>query len=151
MCTDFTADESLKDKMRLLLLWVGSLVTLHSFVLTHKTPLLKQLHIFLATHRVSKSHLKAGFSFHRYVHFSCVLLYILGFHHKPGASDQKDFTHVKFTTQLFSVQQRWWVLKGRNTSATVYIYIKLICLLFFTKFLLHQMTAFKKLWKMFFI
>ena len=109
--------------MRLLLLWVGSLVTLHSFVLTHKTPLLKQLHIFLATHRVSKSHLKAGFSFHRYVHFSCVLLYILGFHHKPGASDQKDFTHVKFTTQLFSVQQRWWVLKGRNTSATVYIYI----------------------------
>ena len=47
------------------------------------------------------------------MHFSCVLTYSFGFHHKQRPGDWEDFSFVKFTTQL-----RWWVLKGRNASAT---------------------------------
>ena len=40
--------------------------------------------------------------FHRYVHFTCVSIYIFSFYQKQCASNQKDLTFVKFTTQLFS-------------------------------------------------
>ena len=40
--------------------------------------------------------------FHCFLHFDCVPVYIFGFHHKQWASDQKDFTSVKFTSQLLS-------------------------------------------------
>ena len=66
------ADESLKDETRLLLLWVGSLLTLHTFVLTRVTSVVKPLHTFMVRSRVSKSCLKAELCFHRYVHFSYV-------------------------------------------------------------------------------
>ena len=40
--------------------------------------------------------------FHRYVHFTCVSIYIFSFYQKQCASNQKDLTFAKFTTQLFS-------------------------------------------------
>ena len=40
--------------------------------------------------------------FHRYVHFTCVSIYIFSFYQKQCARNQKDLTFVKFTTQLFS-------------------------------------------------
>ena len=81
------ADESVKDKTHLLLLWVGSLAALSTFVFTHVTSVVKPLHIFMAKSRVCKSCLKADFCFHRYVHFSCVLIYIFSFDQKQCASD----------------------------------------------------------------
>ena len=97
-----SADESLKEETRLLLIWVGSLVTLHTFVFTHITSVVKPVHIFMTGGRVSKSHLKAEISFHGYVHYIYPSLYIFSFHHKQCAIDYKDFTYMKFTTQLFS-------------------------------------------------
>ena len=44
----------------------------------------------------------AELCFHRFVHFDCVPIYIFGSHHKQCASDKKDFTFVKFTSQMFS-------------------------------------------------
>ena len=74
-----SADESLKDETRLLLLWVGSLVTLQILVFTHITSVVKPVHIFMARSRVSKSRLKAELCFHlhRYVHFVFWYIYIL--------------------------------------------------------------------------
>ena len=60
------------------------------------------LHIFKARNRVSKSWLMAELCFYRFVHFDCVPIYIFDFHHKQCASDWKDFTSVKFTSQLLS-------------------------------------------------
>ena len=70
-----SADESIKDETRLLLLWVSSLVTLYTFVFTHMTYVVKPVHIFMAKSRVSKSRLKPELCFHRYVYFSCVPIY----------------------------------------------------------------------------
>ena len=58
-------------------------------------------HIFMARNRVSKGCLMAKLSFHFFVYF-CVPIYIFSFHHKQCASHWKDFTSVKFTSQLFS-------------------------------------------------
>ena len=71
-----SADESLKDETRLLLLWVGSLLTLHTFVFTHITSMVKPVHTFMARSRISKSRLKAELCLNRYVHFSFVPIYI---------------------------------------------------------------------------
>ena len=38
--------------------------------------------------------------FHRFVHFDCGPIYNFGFHHKQRASDYKEFTLVKFSSQL---------------------------------------------------
>ena len=56
----------------------------------------------MATNRVSKSCLMAELSFHRFVHFDFVPIYLFGFHRKLCASNQKDFTFVMSTTQLLS-------------------------------------------------
>ena len=64
-----SADDSLENETRLLLLWVGSLVTLCTFVFTHITSMVKPVHIFMARSRASKSCLKTELCFHRYVHF----------------------------------------------------------------------------------
>ena len=63
---------------------------------------MKPVQIFMARNRVCKSCLMVELCFHRFVHFDSVLIYIFGFHHKQCASDQKDFTFVKFISQLFS-------------------------------------------------
>ena len=78
--------------------------TVHLFVhvFTHITFVVKPVHILMARGRVSKSRLKAELCFHRFVHFACFPIYVFGFHHKKCASDKKDFTFVKFTTQLLS-------------------------------------------------
>ena len=60
----------LKDKTRLLLLWVGWVVTLYSLELTHIIYVARPMHFFMARSRVSKSRLKAELSFQRYVHFT---------------------------------------------------------------------------------
>ena len=82
-----SADESLKDQTRLLLLWIGSLVTLHTFVFTRITSVVKPVYIFMDKIRESKSCLKAELCFHRYVYFACVPIYIFGFQNKHFASD----------------------------------------------------------------
>ena len=74
-------------KTRLPLLWVGLLVTLHTFVFIHIRSVVKPVHTFMARSRVSESCLKAELCFHRYVHFVCVPTYFFGFHHKHCASD----------------------------------------------------------------
>ena len=59
--------------------------------------------LFLAIKKCTgflKATLKTEFCFHRYVHFACTPIYMFGLHHKQCASDLKDFTFVKFTTQL---------------------------------------------------
>ena len=50
-------------------------MTLHFFVFTHITSVLKPVHIFIARSRVSKSCLKAELCFHHYVDFACVPMY----------------------------------------------------------------------------
>ena len=52
--------------------------------------------------RVSKSCLMGELCFHHFVHFDCFLIYIFSSHHKQCASNQKDFTFMKFTSQFFS-------------------------------------------------
>ena len=54
-----STDETLNNEKRLLLLWVGLLVTLHTFVFTHITSVVKPVHIFMARSRVSKSRSKS--------------------------------------------------------------------------------------------
>ena len=56
-------------------LWVDSLVTLHPFILTHITSVVKAVHIFMVRSRVSKSCSKADLCFPRYVHFDYVPIY----------------------------------------------------------------------------
>ena len=58
------------------------------------------MHFFTARTEIQKAVLKAELCFHRYVHFACVPIYIFGLHHKQCASDQKDFTFVKFASQF---------------------------------------------------
>ena len=36
------------------------------------------------------------------MHFACFPIYIFGFSHTQCASNKKDFTFVKFTTQIFN-------------------------------------------------
>ena len=55
--------------------------------LSNHSTALKPVHIFMARNKVSKSCLMAELSFHRFVHFDCVPIYIFGFHHKQCASD----------------------------------------------------------------
>ena len=62
----------------------------------------KSVHIFIAKNRISISCLMTELCFHRFVRFDCFPIYIFGFHHKQCASGQKDFTFVKFNSQLFS-------------------------------------------------
>ena len=40
--------------------------------------------------------------FYRFVDFHCVLIYVFCFHHKQRASDYKNFSFLRFTSQLFS-------------------------------------------------
>ena len=63
------ADESFKDEVRLLLLCVGSLVTLYTFVFTHIASVVGPVHTFKEGSRVSKGRLKGELCFHCYVHF----------------------------------------------------------------------------------
>ena len=44
----------------------------------------------------------AELCFHFFVYFVCVPINIFGSHHKECDSNQKDFTFVKFTSQMFS-------------------------------------------------
>ena len=53
-----STDDSFKDEARVLLLWVGSLVTLHTFVFTYITSVVKPVHFFMARNRVSKNRFK---------------------------------------------------------------------------------------------
>ena len=96
------AEESFKDEARLLLLCVGSLVTLNTFVFTHIASVVGPVHTFMEGSRVSKGRLKGELCFHCYVRFSCVPIYSFGFRHKQCASDQKDFTFAKFSSWWFS-------------------------------------------------
>ena len=64
-----STDESFMDETRLLLLLVGSLVTLHTFVFTHITSAVKAVQFFMAKSRAFKSRLKAELGFYRFVHF----------------------------------------------------------------------------------
>ena len=97
------ADESLKEETRLVLLSDGSLVTLYtlcSYIYhlwgSQCTSLWQGTEFLKAVQWLSPV------SIHHFVHFNCVLIYIFDFHHKRCASDQKDFTFVKFTSHLFS-------------------------------------------------
>ena len=40
--------------------------------------------------------------FYRFVDFHCVLIYVFCFHHRQRASDYKNFSFLRFTSQLFS-------------------------------------------------
>ena len=66
---------SFNDKTRLVVLWVGSLVTLHTFVFAHITSVVEPMHIIMARSRVSKSCLEAELCFHRFLDFACVPIY----------------------------------------------------------------------------
>ena len=66
------------------------------------TTVVRSVLIFMARSRVPKSCLKAKLCFQHFEHFACVPIYIFGFQHKQCASNKKDFTLVKFTTQMFS-------------------------------------------------
>ena len=68
-----SADESLKDEKRLLLLCLGLLV--HTLVFMHITSAVLPLYILMTKSRVSKSRLKAELCFNRYVYFACVPIY----------------------------------------------------------------------------
>ena len=57
------------------------------FVFHYITSVVKPVHFFMARNKVSKAVLKAKLCFHRYVHFACVPIYILGLHLKQCASD----------------------------------------------------------------
>ena len=74
-----SADESLMDETRLLLHWDNSLVTLHTFALIHITSEVNPVQIFMTRSTASKSCLMAEPCFHRFVHFGCVPMYIVGF------------------------------------------------------------------------
>ena len=82
-----STDESLKDETRLLLLCVGSLVTLHTFMFTHITSVVRPVHIFMVRSGVSKIRLKTELCFHYYVDFACIPICVFGFHHKQCDSD----------------------------------------------------------------
>ena len=71
-------------------------------VFIHITFVVMPVHIFMARNRVSKFCLMTELCFHHFVHFVRVLIYIFGFHHKQSASDLKNFTFVKFASQLSS-------------------------------------------------
>ena len=76
-----SGDESLKDETRLLLLWDGSLVTLHilcSYIFIHASVVkpVQPVHIFMARNRVSKSYLMVELCFHHFMHFHCVPIHI---------------------------------------------------------------------------
>ena len=45
-------------------------------------------------------------------------MYISGLHHKQSATDYKDFTLVKFTSQMFSSSDKF--LKGQNVSTSIW-------------------------------
>ena len=78
-----SANETLKDKTHL-----------------HITSVVKLVHIFMVRNRISKTCLMAKFCFHCFVHFDGIPIYISGFHHKQCACDKKDFTVMKFSSQL---------------------------------------------------
>ena len=69
-------------------------------VVIHIAPVVKPVYIFLARNRISKSYLMADVYFHRFVHFGCVVIYVFSFHHKQCPDNSKDFTFVKFTSQI---------------------------------------------------
>ena len=71
------------------------------YIYTYIYKYISSWHIFMARSRFSNSRLKEELFLHCYVRFSCVPIYIFDFHHKQYASNWKDFTFVKFTTQLF--------------------------------------------------
>ena len=96
-----SADESLQNETLVLLVQVSLLLTPHTFVFIYITSVVKPVHIFMARSRYSKSRSKAELCHYGFEHFTCVPIYIFGFHHKQCACDQKDFTFVKFTSQMF--------------------------------------------------
>ena len=95
-----SVDKSLMNETCLLLLWVGMLVTLQTFVFIHLTNMVRPVHVFMVRKRISKNYSRAELFFQRIVHFGCVPIYNLGFHYKQCASDKKDFTFVKVTAQI---------------------------------------------------
>ena len=105
-----SADESLKDKTRLPLLWYDSplthIVFIHwhttHIIFIHITSVMKPVHIFMARNIVSKSCLMTELCFHRLVHFGFLSIYIFGFHYKQWASNENDFIFVNFILQMFS-------------------------------------------------
>ena len=73
-----SADEFIKGETRLLLRWVGSLATLHTFLLVHITSIVKLVHLSMTKSWVSKSCLKvkAELCFYRFLHFGCVPIHV---------------------------------------------------------------------------
>ena len=67
----------------------------------HITSVVKSVHIFMVRNKVSKSCLMVELCLHRFVHFDWAPIYIFGFHQQQCASLQKNFTFVKFTSELF--------------------------------------------------
>ena len=75
----FGLHQSLKDETRLLLLWVGSLETLHIFVFNHIKSVVKPVHFFMTRNRIFKSLkavLIAELCFHRSIVFHQHITYI---------------------------------------------------------------------------
>ena len=62
--------------------------------------LTKQLLYILLIKKANNNFDNKKVCFHSYLHFAYVPIYTFGFHHKQCANDYKDFTFVKFTTQL---------------------------------------------------
>ena len=110
-----SADKSLTDERRLLLLWVGLLVTLHTSLFVHITSVVKLVHIFVARSRVSKCCFKTNLCFHRFMHFGCAAIYIFGF-------TTNSVLAIRKITLLWGSSLRFSVIlmspKERNASAT---------------------------------
>ena len=108
-----SADESIKDELRLLLQWYGSPVTLHTCV--HQQNIWAKTSACLAKKRVSKSCFIVEPCFHHYALFGRVLICILGFNLNHALVIKRieglHFCYIHFS----NVQYRQWVLKGRNT------------------------------------
>ena len=77
-----SVDKSLMNETCLLLLWVGMLVTLQTFVFIHLTNMVRPVHVFMVRKRVSKNCSRAELFFQRLVHFDFLPIYYLGFHYK---------------------------------------------------------------------
>ena len=70
------------------------------FVFIHITSVVEAVHIFMVRNKFSKSCLLTEFCFYRFAHFSCVLMFIFGFHCKQCASNKKQFTKVMYRSTL---------------------------------------------------
>ena len=106
-CTMFYNSKSLFVKLRSILIYYIIFIyyiylTLHTFAFSHITSRVVPVHISIARNRYFKNCLMADLCFHRFVHFGCVSVYIFGFENKQCASDQKDFTFVRFISPMLN-------------------------------------------------